>query len=158
MADSRKPDPGNASSLKANPEEYISGEDTTGEVARGEDTSPNEDYSKQAYWERRYSAPGNKPFEWFFTYEDILPILHHHIRQRQRRKLHRIIDLGCGDSHLLFQLCKAGFGAEFLGFDFAASVVEAMQQRSREEGVAEHVWFHVGDVCAGLPIQGKEKI
>src|SRR6476620_7091548 len=65
------------------------------------------------------------------------------------RKGMKVLDLGCGDGTTA--LPEARLGAEVLGVDIAANLVEAGNRRAKEAGLS-NCRFEEGDACnlAGL--------
>jgi SAM-dependent methyltransferase len=70
----------------------------------------------------------------------------------------KVLDLGCGDGTTAIP--AAHLGADVLGVDIAANLVEAGNRRAREAGLADHCRFQEGDASdlAGLRDQSFDRV
>mmetsp|Transcript_35057 Transcript_35057/g.56623 ORF Transcript_35057/g.56623 Transcript_35057/m.56623 type:complete len:240 (-) Transcript_35057:111-830(-) len=88
--------------------------------------APN--YSDSAFWDNRYeNGPSHAKgiFDWFPA-EGVADPLITALEKAGVPKNGRILDVGCGNSSLCFQLRKAGY-TRVVGVDFSSVVVEQMR-------------------------------
>ena len=96
----------------------------------------NSDYSKQEYWEERYTQ--EKSYEWFNSrYEEILKGFESKMKDSDPSKL-KILHLGCGNSSLGPDLYKRGF-KNIVNLDYSSIVIENMSAQYSQE-MPEMTW------------------
>ncbi|CAM9961200.1 unnamed protein product [Discosporangium mesarthrocarpum] len=102
---------------------------------------PAEDYSSSSYWEQRYRS--GISWEWYFGYRELQPLFDRFVSKNAR-----ILDVGCGDKPLAWDLRADGYTGTICSFDFAPSVVsqlEAEKQACTERKSDSGVTFKVMD-------------
>lgn len=60
----------------------------------------------------------------------------------------KVIDLGTGNGHLLFELCENGFTGPMLGVDYSEESVEFATEISKSNGYEDKIRFAVADIFA----------
>ncbi|KAJ4455533.1 putative protein kinase domain protein [Paratrimastix pyriformis] len=85
-------------------------------------------YGKIGYWDERYSEKDTS-FEWYFPYSIIRPIFHEYVQPESR-----ILQIGCGNSHVADDLFDDGFH-HISNIDISEVVVEQMRRHNRREGM-----------------------
>lgn len=95
-----------------------------------------EDYSSEAYWDRRYASGERSGHEWYFDYETLAPLLHILLPEAPRGEEAgwSALEIGCGDVPLAPDLAEDTHfaDAEVFAVDFSGSVVRSMRQRERD--------------------------
>merc|ERR1712087_650516 len=80
------------------------------------------------YWDARHNAGGDEPFDWYFDYDRLRPLLHEVLPNVQKEP--EVLDLGCGTSEVPARLWRDGW-RNVVGID--TSVVAITQQNSQKK-------------------------
>lgn len=92
----------------------------------GKKRKREEDYASKEYWEERYKE--GVEWEWYYKYEDIKPLLDGCLKHTNR-----ILDLGCGDKPLAWDMVKDGYTGEICSVDFAPTIIEKLKELQQAE-------------------------
>jgi len=103
-------------------------------------------YELASFWDERYSKRKDKKHqceegcwhdgatdeflanEWYYTYNDIKPLMQPFLRAASRRgKGVEILDLGCGISTFFAELAEDGYTGRWVGVDFSGEAVRQMR-------------------------------
>ncbi|CAM9511911.1 unnamed protein product [Choristocarpus tenellus] len=89
--------------------------------------SPNEqdDYSSSSYWEQRYRE--GVSWEWYFGFQQLQPLF-----ERFVPKTARVLEVGCGDKPLAWDLRADGYTGKICSFDFAPSVISQLDKEKKD--------------------------
>ena len=78
------------------------------------------DFSDADYWNKRY-ATDEYPFEWYRTWDEILPLIKHYFGNSQR-----VLNIGCGNSRMPFDMLSSF--KQVYSNDISDVVIEQMKK------------------------------
>ncbi|KAI8326146.1 hypothetical protein GQ54DRAFT_242615, partial [Martensiomyces pterosporus] len=81
-------------------------------------------YDSKGYWEERFDR--EEQFDWLLSYSQIAGIVN-----SNASKSARVLQIGCGNSTLAFDMFDDGFRS-IKSIDYCANVIEKMRARSEE--------------------------
>ncbi|CAM9338250.1 unnamed protein product [Laminaria digitata] len=117
-------------------------------AATAASTSP-EDYSSMECWDKRYRE--GMFVEWYCGFDHVRPLF-----ERFVPKDSSVLDVGCGDKPLAWDLRDAGYTGKICSFDFSPTVIEqhlAEKEKLDRTRLDTGVEFRVLD-ARNLPFEG----
>ena len=96
------------------------------EYSESEDEIQNfPQYGESEYWDKRYQKE-SKPFDWYFNWNDIYPIIKDHIESKEKSLV-----LGCGNSTMSYEMLQDSFNY-IESIDISSSVIDAMKEKYKD--------------------------
>ena len=86
------------------------------------------DFAAASYWDDRYAAAGNVPFDFYCTYKELKAVLSPFLSQSPDFEL---LVPGCGSSSLSADLFRDGY-RNVTSVDISGVVIEQMTERYRD--------------------------
>lgn len=85
----------------------------------------NFEYGSKKYWEIRYKQEKKNSYEWYLSFKQLKPILNSVFREKSTP----ILNIGCGNSNLSFEMYNDGY-YQITNIDYSSVVVYQMTKRA----------------------------